>query len=186
MQQGPDIHFAAMQQGSTVSVQSREASGSLPALTGSSHVSAGNSEMSHAKASAFAAMSHAAASAVAAMSHNKASMALPLLTGSRPAVEADAAVRHGGIRSSTNSPLPHSLSRSASLSPNMGPGFATRCITASPVLGQIMQKAGLGESLQTGPIVAEHSKAPSVLGQNNVQAAVEHLLQRLPAESTVS
>lgn len=164
IQQGAAVQSAITQPGADAVMLHEETSDTLPVLTSSSRVSAAD----------------------AALSHAEASMALPLLTGSRPAVGADVAVRHGGIRSSTASPLPNGLSRSASPSLKVGQGFATGSITASPVLRQVTRQAGLGRSLRTGQTVAQQSRAPSVLAQSNVQAAVKHLLQRLPAESSVA
>ena len=101
--------------------------------------------------------------ASAAELSRQASMAAPLLTGSRPVLAADAAVRHGGIRSSTASPLPNGMSRSASPSPGVGQALRR---------GSSLTKTAVGEAL----------RPPSVLGQGSVQTALKHILQRLPAE----
>ena len=118
--------------------------------------------------------------ASAAELSRQASMAAPLLTGSRPVLAADAAVRHGGIRSITASPLPDAAVRHGGI----------RSITASPLPGGMSRSASPSpgsQGLRRGSSLAktavgEASRPPSVLGQGNVQTALKHILQRLPAE----
>lgn len=116
--------------------------------------------------------------AAAAEAKLEAAMTAPLLSGSRPVAATDAAVRRGGIRSSTASPVPSNLPKTASPSPGLGEDSESGSTAASPLLGQAANRQGAGRSLRAGQVM----RPPSVLSQGSVHTALQHILQRLPAD----